>query len=183
MKRRKQISPTNLVKASSYRRSDEVQKPAVTQVNPHTPTLPEGIYPDVEGRTLEPLPYGSRVVIDSSRSYDLIMESMEPESSTEVIKHDKKHRTIVVMSGNGFLEREGSREPLSPGSTVVVAPEQAHRVVTTTSHMSLMYVQGYKYDESALEGKIKNTRERTSKAAEQAAKLQRLRKQHKEAVA
>lgn len=85
--------------------------------------------------------------------YEMYREVMAPGAVGAKLRHPKKTRTYVVISGMGsvFVEQDGVTEKkyarLMPGDEITIAAGEAHQLLTTAkAHLEVLVCQESKYD-------------------------------------
>jgi quercetin dioxygenase-like cupin family protein len=69
---------------------------------------------------------------DGATSMEVWMQTLAPGATTPVHRHDCEE-IVVILRGSGTCEAEGEGEPraFGPGSTLILGPNEVHRIANT----------------------------------------------------
>jgi len=134
--------PTKIKKRSQYRAEHAQEVLGDT----HRPLGARGVDP-------KSVPTGYRLGGYTGK-YEMYREVMAPGAVGAKLRHQKKSRTYVVITGMGsvFVEQEGVEEKkyarLLPGDEITIAPGETHQLFTTAkAHLEFLVCQEAKYED------------------------------------
>ena len=94
---------------------------------------------------------GYRIPGFRGKKFETIYEVMLAGSSTDLLMHPTKDRTMRVLEGNGYAvvaQEDGSLKQyrLSPGDEVAFEAKQPYRIATGGLNLAVLFSQEAKYD-------------------------------------